>query len=527
MKKILICAACVLAWFSSSALAQGRPPATDVNVTTHNRRCGDSRMEVCPSVSGVEVTAGDRELTVSWTAVPGAETYVVIISRTPDVHLRSPHTVDASTTSVTITSLRFSTRDSDGRVVLRTERLINGETYYIWVESFPINYGRPGGRGVRRYSPLVSATPGGNTPPPEPEPEPTPPEPTPPEPTPPEPTPPEPDPEPTPPEPEPVAPPERLTGHTNIYFANGVANSEEDALKSMARLMKHYDQPFNADPAVAFPYPGTYSFHLAYNPTEGAFWDIVSEVLVQKWNETRTLAANPDVQKLEGFLLYRIVRYWINEIRLARMDKNSVAVAVAQRQLRKALKRIKPPLTDATINAFTPTVLRQLNTALNQRTSTIIPGYRSRLGTGARHAEKYKMALIEGKRVFVVSHSQGNLFANVALEAVALALPACRLSLQQIGVATPANRQFGYFYRTGTDDGVINPLRLIYTVLPANVTNGPRGGFFAELFDQHHGFLEEYMLSTHQSFADIDRQMKFIAAGTFFPKPFPPPSCFN
>ena len=356
--------------------------------------------------------------------------------------------------------------------------------------------------------PRAGATPEPEPTPPEPEPEPTPPDPEP------EPTPPEPEPEPTP---EPPAPPEPLIRHTNIYFANGVGNSKGDAMKSMSRLVKEYDQPFNADPAMDGVYPGTYSFHMAYNPTEGAVWDILSEVVVQKWKETAVLTANPDVQELEGFLLRHILKNWI-----ARARRGDPA---APQQLRNLLKRIKPPLNNATINAFTPTVLRQLTTALNQRTSTIIPGDRSRLGTGAKHAIEYLNALKQGKRVFVVSHSQGNLFANVALEATAGAvLPVCRFSLQQIGVATPANRQFGHFYRTGTDDLVINLLRPIYTVLPANVTNGPRSGFWSFL-DQNHAFVEEYMKRAHKSFAEIDFQMKVTANGTFFPEPFPPPSC--
>ena len=122
--------------------------------------------------------------------------------------------------------------------------------------------------------------------------------------------------------------------------------------------------------------------------------------------------------------------------------------------------------------------------------------------------------------MFVVSHSQGNLFTNVALQGVARALTACEPSLEQIGVATPANVQFRPFYRTGTDDGVINGLRLTHTVLPANVTNVP-GRASDPVIDQNHAFIAEYMKVTHPSFAQIDWKMKSIARNT----PFPPPGC--
>ena len=515
MKKILICAACVLAWFSSNALAQGRPPATDVNVTTHNRHCGDSRMEVCPSVSGVEVIAGDRELTVSWTAVPRASKYVVLISRRPNLRLRSPLTVDATTTSVTITSLTFSARDSGGRKVLRTELLINGERYYIWVESFPIEYGL-GEWDVRRYSRVVSAIPGGNTPPPEPEP-------TPPPPPPPEPTPPEPDPEPTPPPPEPTPPePNR---HTNIYFVNTVGHSKGYAEILRALLEQRYSDEFNKDRSQSPPYPGTYSFHKAYNPANSRWFTVVDDLLADVWTETA-----PAVQELNGFLLRRLLKYWIT-----RQAQGDPAAARQIRRflsqpLRKFLKRTsKPPLTDATIDALTPRVLEALTRVVNlhRQRASIIPGDGSRLGTGADHALKYSTALRKGKRVFVVSHGEGNWLANETLEAVAQALYFCASSLEQIGVATPASKQFRPFYQTDTEDHIINRLRRrLSDVLPANVTNRPRGvrTFYFDS-DRRHDFQREYMWPTHPSSHAIDKQMRLIAGRTPFPYPFPPPSC--
>ena len=485
MKKILICAACVVALSSLSA----------------------------PNVNGAQVT----EVTVSdepaiRVSVPNVDSFVIYISKSPISNSDIASEDERRTgfgTYVFDLGVRFSAippwkpaqrisvhPGSDDP--LRGE-LTRGQTYYIRFTFIPV------GGSMKVLSPQqLTITLRAPEPP-------TPPEPTP-EPPPPEPTPPEPEPEPIP---EPITPTGELIRHTRIYFANGVGNSGWEALSSRERLKKEYDEPFNADPSRNPPYPGTYSFRMAYNPTEGVFWDIVSEVLVQKWKETAILEENSDVQELKGFLLRRTLKYWIRRARGGNSE--------APQRVRQLLKRIKPPLNNATINAFTPTVLRQLTTALNQR-STIIPGYRSRLGTGARHAVKYETELKKGNRVFVVSHSQGNLFANVALEAVARRLPACEFSLEQIGVATPANRQFRRHYHTGTDDLVINLLRPIYTVLPATVTNGPRSGFWSFL-DQNHAFVEEYMKRDHKSFADIDWDMKSIAVFAPFPEPYPPPTC--
>ena len=462
MKKILICAACVLALFSSSALAQS---SFCLEVPTDpSCRPGEP--------TGVSVTAGNGRLAVSWTTVSGATSYTLYYSQSPisDLNASDVRSVSATGTSVAVTGL------------------LNGTQYYVVVTA--TNAGGEGAASTEVYAtPQGTTTDGGD-----PEPTPPPPEPTP------------PPPEPTPPGIAPDKPkPDR---HTNIFFANGVGNSPADAEASRALLEGRY-KFFNASKL----YPGTYSFHTAYNPTFGKVAD-VDETLVQKYDEIRALAANPDVQELRDYLLRRILDYWI-----ARARRGDPAAAGRVREL---LERINPPLTNATINTFTPSALRELAKTLRQQRIKGLQIDGSRLGTGASHAGQYSISLRKGNRVFVVSHSQGNLFTNVALQAVAGALPACERSLEQIGVATPAMVQFRHFYRTGTDDGVINGLRRILTVLRPNVTNVP-GRASDPIINQNHAFIGEYMKITHQSFTDIDARMKRIAKRTPFPKPWPPP----
>ena len=489
MKKILICAACVVALFSSSALAQQPTPVTS---------------------TVVNVTAGDRQFTISWTAVPGATGYIV-----------SYRPVGARIGFFSGAGLRTSLTVSD-------PRLSNGVRYNVFIEAFT-----PRGS---EYSNTVIVTPqAGATPdpeptppepdpepaPPEPDPEPTPPEPDPeptPEPPPPEPTPPEPDPEPTPPEPD--------YRHTNIYFVNTVGRTRAQARARRDFLKKLYSERFNRDPSQKPPFPGTYSFHIAYNPADSDWFTDRDDILSSNW---RVLA--PNAQELEGYLLRHLLNHWL--VRQARGD--SAAAERLRRfltpPLREFLKRTSnPPLTDETINALTPRVLEALREVLNRRQqlSSITRGYSTRLGTGANHALLYSRALRMGKRVFVVSHGQGNWLANEVLEAVARTHPECASSLEQIGVATPADKQFRPFYVTDLDDRVIEEFRrMLSYVLPSNVDNRrfPSDPFF---FPITHHFILQYMgrrRYPNESYPEINQQMRKIAERTPFPEPWPKPRC--
>ena len=454
--------------------------------------------------TNVRVIAGNDQITVSWAPVSHANSYVVYYSQRPlPVRNRGrefpPERVFGG----------FNSNSTTGTSITITDRIrTNSNRYYVRVVAYPEGSGYyPGWVSDQASTTVEGPTTDGGTTTDGGDPEPLPPEP--------EPTPPEPEPTPPPPEPTPKPKPDR---HTNIFFANGVGNSPADAEASRALLEARYGFFFNSSKSSK-KYPGTYSFHTAYNPTFGTPAD-VGEVLVQKWNEIGALAANPDVQKLQGYLLRRILDYWI-----ARARRGDPAAAGRVREL---MERIKPPLTNATIDAFTPSVLDELAKTLRQQRIEGLQIDGSRLGTSASHAGQYSISLRRGNRVFVVSHSQGNLFTNVALQAVARALHACEPSLEQIGVATPANVQFRPFYRTGIDDNVINGLRLARSrlrregvllgrVLKANIDNS--GGRLR--LAQNHAFIGEYMKVTHPSFTQIDRQMKSIARNT----PFPPPGC--
>ncbi|MBF0288622.1 MAG: Ig-like domain-containing protein [SAR324 cluster bacterium] len=101
-----------------------------------------------------------------------------------------------------------------------------------------------------------------------------------------------------------------------------------------------------------------------------------------------------------------------------------------------------------------------------------------------KHVTKYKADILEGKRVIVVSHSQGNFYANRAYESVASD------SMGIVSVATPANYVAGGGnYTTLTNDLIMNAVREVIDsdTLPANATNTNSGE------SSGHKFVESYL----------------------------------
>jgi hypothetical protein len=108
-----------------------------------------------------------------------------------------------------------------------------------------------------------------------------------------------------------------------------------------------------------------------------------------------------------------------------------------------------------------------------------------------QHVQRYKTVLMEGGRVLVVGHSQGNLYANAAH--TNLAHDQSGLPMEAFGVvavATPSARVAGGGpHVTRADDLVINAVRLLYPdTLDGNVANGNADGDWT-----HHGFIDGYL----------------------------------
>ena len=107
-----------------------------------------------------------------------------------------------------------------------------------------------------------------------------------------------------------------------------------------------------------------------------------------------------------------------------------------------------------------------------------------------RHVQRYESLLMEGNRVLVVAHSQGNLYANSAYANLA---SGGRISMDAFGivsVATPASHVAGNGpYYTLMYDLVISTVQMALPgTLPGNVVNTVSDRDWA-----HHSFIDSYL----------------------------------
>lgn len=132
------------------------------------------------------------------------------------------------------------------------------------------------------------------------------------------------------------------------------------------------------------------------------------------------------------------------------------------------------------------------------------------------HIQRYKSLLMEGSRVLVVGHSQGNLYANSAY--TNLAYDENNLPMEAFGivaVATPSGRvASGGPYFTRDDDLVINTVRLFYPdTLDGNITNSNTNSDW-----KNHSFIDAY-LDGDQSGPMIINTALAVANGLAWPEP--------
>ena len=328
-----------------------------------------------------------------------------------------------------------------------------------------------------------------------------------------------------------VAEPEEKV--TNVYFGNGVDNTYKYAQKSTAYLRISAEE--EVLPKLGSD-AGKFNFLTAYNPTEG-LWKDYGEVLDQRFRQA-------------GFAPH------ISGLRAARLHLNNLQkTAREQREVAKKFWAIDQQhgsgVTEEDIARYHEIVAEEYKKTLTNKMADLSRRLSGLNPTERKHAALYTSDLLAGKRVFVVAHSQGNLFASAALAEATRAQPDDADSLAMIGVGTPADRQFrDSFYRTANDDFVIIAMRLRsgWTVLPSNIDNdvtsatyiasstvsvllgpsSPVRTFFnwitpdtvidadrREAFN--HGFISAYMAPGLPSARDIYSEMERLAKDVPFP----------
>lgn len=127
----------------------------------------------------------------------------------------------------------------------------------------------------------------------------------------------------------------------------------------------------------------------------------------------------------------------------------------------------------------------------------------------SNHVLLYRTSMLEGKKVLIVAHSQGNFFANAAYEKLFTgdnALTSSQ-SLGIVSVATPANFTAGDGpYTTLTEDLMIKTIALttpigILPPRPSNITNIGSGAVSSDW--KGHGFIDEYTAEGSRSVVRI------------------------
>ena len=283
---------------------------------------------------------------------------------------------------------------------------------------------------------------------------------------------------------------------TKIYFANGVL-VPDDENATVAFLRHQYKRTLeSAEQGQIF------TFLSADNPIVSA--DVI-EVINQKLAEAGI--ANQGLSALQLLQL----------LRAASLNTGDAEVANSMYTAEEILRYLALTIgvNENIIPSITPRFLENIVTAIIVARAREIANIRS---VESRHSNFYTSDLLAGKRVFVIAHSQGNLFANVSLTSAARSLPGAADSLAMIGVATPAAGQFrSSFYRTANDDLVILVLSRIATVLPANIDNDPGiPNDFRSIVG--HFFVQDYMKNSQlPSRRDIDAELTRLASTVPFP----------
>ena len=296
-----------------------------------------------------------------------------------------------------------------------------------------------------------------------------------------------------------VEPEEKVT---DIYFANGVGNDEAAANLAVGYLRNLYWAILRNLNQKGKGRYGTFDFLLAYNPTLGSFYDVV-EVLHQKAREKGVS------ESLSGLQILRLIQGGLNSVEFRYAVKLAVRAGAPN------------PLLVMPTNLVLDSIFDYASDQIGKAQAKAIKNIP---GVEALHTNMYTSALRAGKRVFVIAHSQGNLFTNASLAAAAIAQPDEADSLAMIGVATPArlSNQFKggqaqVFYRTAHDDAVIDSLRVTDNVAPSNIENDLITGFDFERSFSNHEFISDYMWSGLPSEEDITAELQRL----FIVVPFP------
>lgn len=273
---------------------------------------------------------------------------------------------------------------------------------------------------------------------------------------------------------------------TNVYFVNGMLSPREYVDESVEALEDGYGE------LTAAQGGSRYRFSVLHNPRSGGFLEEVADALSDRFDE-------------EG---YGDNTFVISSLLGVVVDQIAAGQSMRRIALMATLHLAKEVASD-----FLEDVVRRLVDHLAGRSGT-------GEATVAEHVECYTANLREGKRVIVVAHSEGNRFANDAIENAVEQVPGGNDSIGAVGVATPGRMPEELLggYVTAKDDVVINALRRLFPgmrVPPGNVENDPGRPDTRDML--RHFFLSSYFDSGLRSREKMDALMRELAEGLVYP----------
>lgn len=125
------------------------------------------------------------------------------------------------------------------------------------------------------------------------------------------------------------------------------------------------------------------------------------------------------------------------------------------------------------------------------------------------HLKMYRQYLAEGRKLVLVAHSQGNLYANAEQNMLVSGPRSAQGKISSVGVASPAQYLLpGSSYITSSWDQVINGLRMIKNALPSNISIG----FQPAQDTLGHSFVKIYMNNAYPAADQVLNNVSLQAA---------------
>ena len=316
---------------------------------------------------------------------------------------------------------------------------------------------------------------------------------------------------------------------TNIFFINGIWNTESNAERNLERVEAAYIGALSSE-----KFPGEYKFSLVYNETHG-FWEDLFEVenlLKREIAALRIYYESDEVEKVElpvhllaiaepeDFI--EVFRDNLNDrIETAKGTDNEKTViddvALMIQQVEEFLKDINDRM-----KRLAEILARPISYLMGKLTSFFTPAPTQRSLRAANNIDDNIVKILASlketvygslnnkERVIVIPHSQGNLYANLLIDDIS---PEFLPHIAVLNIAPPSTRTSMYdsagWYFTNHDDWVIDIARWKYD----NVDILP--GMFNDFFStgevpsdwKRHSFWESYFHPGWVSRTEIDKEI--------------------